>query len=69
MIYAKKVIKERKAKNKNVTITALAKKCGVSAPYLSDVLSGKKPASIKVRRGLSKALGISQAQLFASYQP
>ena len=49
---------------KEITVKEAAKHCGVSRPFLSMVLHGKKKPSKKVKQGLTNLLRIPQKELF-----
>ena len=53
----------------NKSLRAIAKECGVSHSYLSQVLNGKRPPSEKVAYRLSKEglLSISGKQMVSKY--
>lgn len=56
---ARKILFERE-----ISLTEAANHCGVSIPFISMVLSGRKRPSLKVRQGLSQLLKIPQEKLF-----
>jgi len=59
--FARKILFDR-----GISMTEAAERCGVSRPFLSMVLHGKKNPSPKVKQGLSKLLRISQKELFGN---
>lgn len=56
-----KINKELKAKiskkRREFTITGLAKKCGISRVYLSNMIHGRKNMPTKIEKKLNKILG------------
>ena len=63
----KNIIREQRLKL-GLSQTALSRLVGVPESALSDLELGKRQPWPKVRADLSKALGVTQAQLFPSEQ-
>lgn len=55
----------KKTRNdKNITLSALSKKCGVSASHISDIENNLKMPSLMVMVKIAKALNVSISELY-----
>ena len=50
-------------KYRGMTQSALAKKAGISRPYLTEIETGKKDGSVRAIKGLAEALGVDMSVL------
>jgi transcriptional regulator with XRE-family HTH domain len=55
--------------NSGLTVRALAKKAGMSYPYVSNVENGKADPSLSTLKRLAKALGVSVGDLVKEPTP
>lgn len=53
----------RQSKNPSYSMTAFSRALGMSAPTLSQVMSGKRPLSAKAARRIAEKCGVSAAEL------
>ena len=56
-------------KEKNITSRALAAKIGVSEPYISYLLTGKKRPSLKIVETLAEFFGVTSSDLITKKEP
>lgn len=49
---------------KDCTVSVIAAAIGVSQPYMSDILNGKKQPSIKVAKRMAEYFNMHQAKLY-----